>query len=133
MLGPRCALFCPLLSGLLSFHPYLWEALGSPVRKGRGNREHWGDDHLEPLEGPSTIRSKAGDTQVRGSEKVPRALGHRIQGWLWGGVAPSGVSRLPHSPEWAWEPGNPVRGSTEQGGEGAPVRNPGKGSWKDRV
>ena len=72
-------LVCSILYCMpLLFHPCFWEALGSHIIKGKRNREHWGDDHLEPLEGPSTLRSKAGDTQVRGSEKVLRAMGHGI-------------------------------------------------------
>lgn len=87
---------------------------------------------MVPLEGPSTLRAKAGVTHVRGSEKVPRAMGHRIQGWLWGW---SGLPRppgLPHSPS-RFGSHAMLQEAGDKRGEGDPVRKPRKGFCNDKV
>lgn len=47
-------------------------------------------------------------------------------------MAPAGLSRLPPSALWA-ESQATLQDRREQGGQGAPVRKPGTGSWNDRV
>lgn len=77
---------------------------------------------MAPLEGPRTLRSKAGDTQVRGSDKFRRAVRHGIHGQeCYRCSGPHlGLQGLQYRAlNWPGDSRKPARGRTVQRREGA--------------